>query len=109
MKILKKIIDKRRKIFAIRVNLDPQTDDMWNIYNLLDVGDCITGTCTRRIQKETATSTMNEKKRITLTLKVKSFIFDGENDSLRIQGTNARENRFIGMGVAQAMDINPPR
>lgn len=52
---------------------------------------------------------MNEKKRITLTLKVKSFIFDGENDSLRIQGTNARENRFIGMGVAQAMDINPPR
>jgi stalled ribosome rescue protein Dom34 len=49
MKILKKIIDKRRKIFAIRVNLDPNTDDMWNLYNLLDIGDKITGTCSRRI------------------------------------------------------------
>jgi stalled ribosome rescue protein Dom34 len=100
MKILKKIIDKKRKIFAIRVNLDPNTDDMWNIYNLMDIGDLITGTCSRRIQKETANYTSNEKRTITLTLKVKSFIFDGENDSLRIQGTNAKESRWIGMGVA---------
>ena len=84
MKILKKVIDRKRKIFAIRVNLDPNTDDMWNIYNLLDVGDLVTGTCTRRVQKETATLIKNEKRSITLTLAIKSFIFDGENDSLRI-------------------------
>jgi stalled ribosome rescue protein Dom34 len=84
MKILKKVIDRKRKIFAIRVNLDPNTDDMWNIYNLLDVGDLVTGTCTRRVQKETATLVKNEKRSITLTLAIKSFIFDGENDSLRI-------------------------
>ena len=49
MKILKKVINKKKKIFAIRLNLDIDTDDVWNIYNILSVGDIITGTVHRKV------------------------------------------------------------
>ena len=49
MKIVKKFIDKKKKIFAVRMNLDPHSDDIWNLYNLLGVGDKITGTCHRKV------------------------------------------------------------
>ena len=49
MKIVKKIIDKHKKIFAVRMNLDPHSDDIWNLYNLLAIGDSITGTCHRKV------------------------------------------------------------
>ena len=73
MKIIKKIIDKRKRVFAVRCNLDPHTDDVWNIYNLLDIGDLITGTCHRKVIKESATLVKTEKKSIKCTLQVKSF------------------------------------
>ena len=40
---------------------------------------------------------------------IKSFVYDPENDSLRINGVNATENKWIGMGASQSMDIRPPR
>lgn len=49
MKIIKKVIDFKKKIFLVRMNLDQNTDDIWNVYNLLNTGDFITGTCHRKI------------------------------------------------------------
>jgi protein pelota len=49
MKIIKKVINWKKRIFAVRMNLDQNTDDVWNVYNLLSVGDLITGTCHRKI------------------------------------------------------------
>ena len=49
MRILKKVISHKKKVFAIKANLDPHTDDCWNIYNLLSVGDYLTGTVRRRV------------------------------------------------------------
>jgi len=109
MKIIKKVIDWKKKIFLVRMNLDVNTDDVWNLYNLLNTGDFITGTCHRKIQKETSGLVKIEKKIITCTLQIKSFQYDAENDSLRINGINARENKWIGIGMNQAMDIRPPR
>jgi len=109
MKIIKKVIDWKKKIFLVRMNLDRNTDDIWNIYNLLNTGDFITGTCHRKVQKELQNITKIEKKIITCTLQIKSFQYDAENDSLRINGINARENKWIGIGMTQAMDIQPPR
>jgi protein pelota len=109
MKIIKKVIDWKKKIFLVRMNLDQNTDDIWNVYNLLNTGDFITGTCHRKIQKETNSLVKIEKKIITCTLKIKTFQYDAENDSLRVNGVNARENKWIGLGMTQAMDIHPPR
>ena len=49
MKIVKKIIDYKKRVFAVRMNLDINTDDIWNLYNLLSIGDFITGTCHRKV------------------------------------------------------------
>ena len=98
MKIIKKVIDFKKRIFLVRMNLDENTDDVWNIYNLLNTGDFITGTCHRKVQKETNNLVKIEKKTINCTLRIKSFQYDAENDSLRINGTNARENKWIGLG-----------
>jgi stalled ribosome rescue protein Dom34 len=49
MKIVKKVINFRKRVFAVRMNLDENTDDVWNVYNLLSVGDFVTGTCHRKV------------------------------------------------------------
>ena len=109
MKILRKVVNRKKKIFAFKANLDANTDDVWNIYNLLSIGDHVTGTVSRKLVKVTGTLTSSILKSFTVTLQVLSFQYDGENDSLRIQGKCARENNFLGMGTSQAMDITPPR
>jgi stalled ribosome rescue protein Dom34 len=68
MKIVKKVINWKKRVFAVRMNLDQNTDDVWNLYNLISVGDLITGTCHRKIQKESNGLTKIEKKTITCTL-----------------------------------------
>lgn len=99
MKIVKKIINYKKKIFAVRINLDVNTDDVWNIYNLIAIGDLVTGTCTRKVQKESSGLTKIEKKTFVATLLVTGFAYDTETDTLRITGKCAKENKWIGMGL----------
>ena len=49
-----------------------------------------------------------ENKTFTVTLQVKSFQYDSQNDTIRISGVNATENKHIGLGQQQSMDIGPP-
>ena len=109
MKVVKKVINYKKKVFAVRMNLDQDSDDVWNIYNLIALNDYITGTCHRKVKKEGAGLTKIENKTFTCTLQIKSFQYDAENDSLRINGINATENRNLALSQQQAMDISPPR
>ena len=68
MRILKKVINFKKKIFAVRMNLDQDSDDVWNIYNLLSINDYITGTCHRKVKKEGVGITKIENKTFTATL-----------------------------------------
>ena len=73
MRILKKVINFKKKIFAVRMNLDADSDDVWNIYNLLSIGDYVTGTCHRKVKKESQGLHKIENKTFTATLQIKSF------------------------------------
>lgn len=97
MKVVKKVINFKKKVFAVRMNLDQDSDDVWNIYNLIALNDYITGTCHRKVKKEGAGLTKIENKTFTCTLQIKSFQYDTENDSLRINGINATENRHLAI------------
>ena len=70
---------------------------MWHIYNLLSLDDLVTGTCHRKVKKESQGLTKIENKTFTATLQVKSYQYDAEADSLRINGLNATENRHIAL------------
>ena len=73
MKIIKKVINWKKKVFVVRLNLDENTDDVWNLYNLIAPGDLITGTCHRKVKKETQGLVKVDNKIITCTLQIKSF------------------------------------
>ncbi len=52
--------------------IEENTDDCWNIFNIMSEGDFVLGTCTRKVQKQTLTGLVkNEKKRINVLVKIK--------------------------------------
>ena len=55
------------------MNLDPNSDDVWNIYNLLNLDDLVTGTCHRKVKKEGQGLTKIENKTFNCTIQIKSF------------------------------------
>ena len=107
MKILKKLINFRNKVFAVKFSIERNSDDVWNIYNIMNLDDFITGKCYRRVKKETGQLIKTENKTMTCTLQIKSFQYDEQNDTIRISGINATENKNIGLGQQQSMDIGP--
>ena len=55
MRLLSKHIDFKNKLFRAKLKLDINTDDCWNLYNLMSVGDFVHGTCRRKITKDSVT------------------------------------------------------
>jgi stalled ribosome rescue protein Dom34 len=91
------------------MRLEESSDDLWNIYNLLNVGDLVYGTVRRKVCKESLTGLVkNERKTFSLLLKVKKFDYDGDADTIRILGQNSKENDYLGLGAYQSMDIKAP-
>jgi len=52
MKIISKSINWKTKTLVVRLALEIDTDDCWNLFNLMNKGDLIKGTAYRKIQKE---------------------------------------------------------
>ena len=91
MRIIKRNINFKDKIFQVKVQLEENTDDCWNLFNLISDGDFVLGTCFRKIQTFGIQGTVNtEKRRINVLLKVKNFDYQTDNDCIRVNGANAR-------------------
>ena len=117
MKILKKHIDFKHKIFQVKMIVEDNTDDCWNIFNLLSVGDLVYGTCRRKIAKETLTGLVkNQQKTFNVLIKImvsfsitkfvwQKFDYDADADIIRATGINVRENKYIGLGAHQSVEI----
>ena len=83
---------------------------MWNLYNILSRNDIVKGTVVRKVSKESYTGlTSSTKKKMEASIRIKSIQYDGEDELVRINGTNVSESKFIKIGQHQAMDIFPPR
>ena len=109
MRIIKKIVNFKTHTFVVQMRLEPHSDDAWNLFNLMGHGDFIYGKCHRKIAKDTVTGLVkNERKAISVLLKVEKFDFDGGSDVIRVLGTNAKENNWLGLGAHQSMDIKAP-
>lgn len=99
MKILKRSFKKGSEGYIIVIPTDDE--DLWHIYNLIQVGDCIRMSTLRKIVKENATGLKNtEKKRLTLTLSIVSINYFSEGDRLTIsiKGKNIKENDYLQIG-----------
>lgn len=81
MKIIKKVINFKSKTFQVRMHIEQNTDDSWNLFNLISVGDLVYGKVMRKVSKETLTGLVqNEKKTFNLLLQVNQFEYDADTD-----------------------------
>ncbi|GJE84511.1 pelota family protein [Phanerochaete sordida] len=129
MKLNGKHIDKNG---AGYVNLRPEDDeDMWHLYNLIQVGDHVRAPAIRRVQNVSATgSTESHRVRLNLTLEVTrvewaparaageaTAVTDNANPNaqqtstagLSISGRVVVENQYVKMGAFHTLDIEANR
>ncbi|KZT62920.1 hypothetical protein CALCODRAFT_462265 [Calocera cornea HHB12733] len=125
MKLINKHIDKDGKGY---VTLRPEEDeDMWHIYNLIQVGDEVRAPAIRRVQNTSATgSVSSERVRLNLTLEVTRVEFspgasastaptpgnttgDTGTASLQISGRVTSENAFVKLGAFHTLDLEANR
>ncbi|KAI3384657.1 hypothetical protein SNEBB_009034 [Seison nebaliae] len=106
MKIVGKHIDKNANgsVSFICEN----SDDIWNSYNLINVGDEVRTMAVRKVQQQ-QNSTVNTgntmKVNTYLTVSVEEIEFDSSNSSLRVKGRNIEENQYVKKGAYHTLDI----
>lgn len=91
-------------------------EDLWHAYNLIVVGDAVSASTLRKVQRETTTgSTTSERVKLTLRVRVKAVDFDPEAGELRLSGIvlgDARTNETpegVRLGSAHTLQLETGR
>jgi protein pelota len=105
MKLIKKQISA--KDGSGLVLLRPDTaEDLWHAYNLLQVGDLVRCTTSRKVIKEGSTgSTTSSIKRLMLTVVIQKVDFDVDVQQVRLSGTVHSENDHVRMGAYHTLTL----
>lgn len=105
MRILKKRVDKNGE-GSITVSCQ-DAEDMWVLYNLIQVGDQIRAATTRGIVRESATGSVTKERR-TLTMLI-SIIelpkFDAQACCVSIKGRNCQQMDDVALGANHSMTL----
>jgi protein pelota len=97
MKILSKICEKNTE-GEISLLIE-NTEDLWSLYNLIIVGDKLSCTTTRKVVKETGTSTQSNKVKIFLSILVAKIDFEPQAESIRVSGKIVNENKYVKVRI----------
>ena len=79
------------------------TEDLWALYNIMAVGDCIKLATFRKVQHETGSKVTSTKKKIIITLKIEEIEYSP--DAIRFKGKNISQNDYIAIGQYQTDEI----
>ncbi|KAJ8904878.1 hypothetical protein NDN08_001392 [Rhodosorus marinus] len=83
-----------------------EAEDLWHLYNLIDVGNFVKATTIRKVQRETDTgSSESERLKIVLTIEVAEVDFDSQGLQLRIKGRNVVENSHVKVGAFHTIEV----
>lgn len=81
-------------------------EDVWNIYNLIQVGDCIRAKTQRKVQTESCTGSVQSHRVTTeLTIKVETVDFHADAPSVRVKGKNIVENEYVKLGAYHTIEV----
>ena len=78
-------------------------EDLWNLYTIMSVGDCIKLATFRKVQHETGSKITSKKRKMILTLLIEEIDYSPE--CIRFRGKNYTENEFIAKGQYQTDEI----
>lgn len=70
----------------VKIRID-NLDDLWYLSHLIEQGDLLKGTTTRKIKIGDGENTKTVKKKVTLKIKVEKIEYIVENETLRVNGT----------------------
>ena len=78
-------------------------EDLWALYNIMEVGDCIKLSTSRKVHHEKGSKSLSIKKSITINLKIEDIEYSP--NSIRFKGKNVSENECIKIGQYQSDEI----
>jgi len=88
----------------VRLKLtDPE--DVWYLTSIIDAGDSLTGTASRKIKIGTEERAQVAKKTFTVTLEVAEVSFASDEKSLRINGKVLLAPDYVPLGSYQAIEL----
>eukprot|EP00834_Sanchytrium_tribonematis_P006066 NODE_416_length_7838_cov_1.514537.p3 type:complete len:378 gc:universal NODE_416_length_7838_cov_1.514537:1363-2496(+) len=103
MRLLSKRLNKHAN-GALQI-IAEDAEDIWTIYNIIVAGDRLRTTTFRKIVNESSTgSIQNEKKRITLSIKVEETAYDGFANVVHVKGKVCEESKFVKMNQYHTLD-----
>ncbi len=79
------------------------TEDLWALYNIMAVGDCIKLATFRKVQHETGSKVSSTKKKIIITLRIEEIEYSP--DAIRFKGKNVSQNEYIAIGQYQTDEL----
>eukprot|EP01091_Cochliopodium_minus_P011933 TRINITY_DN3510_c0_g1_i1.p1 TRINITY_DN3510_c0_g1~~TRINITY_DN3510_c0_g1_i1.p1 ORF type:complete len:384 (-),score=126.51 TRINITY_DN3510_c0_g1_i1:59-1210(-) len=82
------------------------SEDLWAVYNLIVFGDKVSCTTTRKVVKETGTSTQTNKVKIYLQICVEKIDFEPQATTLRVSGKIVNENKYVKLGSRHTIELS---
>ncbi|MEN2495653.1 MAG: hypothetical protein MHMPM18_000249 [Marteilia pararefringens] len=99
-----------------QVTLTPEDDeDLWNVYNLISIGDLISSQTQRKLKGDSKgggsdrSSRQSRTIKLFITIAVKNIDYDIECNTIKLNGTNCVQNEFIKLGAYHSITIEPNR
>eukprot|EP01064_Diplonema_japonicum_P003273 TRINITY_DN1212_c1_g1_i13.p1 TRINITY_DN1212_c1_g1~~TRINITY_DN1212_c1_g1_i13.p1 ORF type:complete len:410 (+),score=94.56 TRINITY_DN1212_c1_g1_i13:90-1319(+) len=105
-----KLLDKRFERGGggtVKVKIEDD-EDLWQLYNLVYVGDTVRASTWRKLQSVGTTgNVLTNKIRLNLTVKITSIDFDPQSSLIRYSGKVACENEHVKSGVFHTIEVTP--
>lgn len=103
---MKLLYKKRANDQMVLSLIAEESDDLWNLYNLIAIDDEIEAFTVRKVYKEKANeSFVTEAKKMVLCLKITKVEFEHDCCNLRVSGKNLRNNEFVKLGQYHTFNI----
>jgi len=104
---MKLVFKKLEKDGKGTITLVPkEAEDMWHVYNLIQVGDLVRAFTFRNVKTTGPTgSVKSEKVKIVLTIQVSQIDFDTKSSQIRIAGKNREQNKFVQLGAHHTIEL----
>ncbi len=101
MKVLKKALKE-----GLLVVVPSSVDDLWHLDKILEKGDLISASTTRKFVSESGRS---ERKDMRVVISLESTEFDPHTERLHLLGVikEGRPEKYVSLGAHQSVDVNP--
>jgi protein pelota len=78
-------------------------EDLWALYNIMAIGDCIKLATFRKVQHESGSKVTSKKRKMILTLRIEEIDYSPEG--IRFRGKNVSQNEYVAIGQYQTDEI----